>query len=113
MFQPLPGFENNCCAPRQTNHFWRSFLLVSLLLLATACSPTSSAKSTGAVAQGNQAGEPAAEKVLRVPMPTDGPKTLDPVRGSTLYENVAGSQVFETLLQYKYLMRPPALEPLL
>ena len=46
-------------------------------------------------------------------MVTDGPKTLDPVRGSTVYDNRAASQVYETLLQYKYLVRPPTLEPLL
>jgi len=51
--------------------------------------------------------------VLRVAMPTTGPKTVDPVRGSTVYENRAASLVYETLLQYKYLVRPPELEPLL
>lgn len=99
--------------PRQAREFRRTFLLITLLLLAIGCSPNGSSKSSGAVAQVDEDGQPVAEKVLRVPMPTDGPKTLDPVRGSTLYENVAGSQVYETLLQYKYLMRPPALEPLL
>ena len=44
---------------------------------------------------------------------SDGPKSLDPVRGSTVYENRCASQVFETLLQYKYLVRPFELEPLL
>jgi oligopeptide transport system substrate-binding protein len=52
-------------------------------------------------------------KKLHIPMPTDGPKSLDPVRGSTVYDNRACSQVYETLLQYKYLVRPPTLEPLL
>ncbi|RMG36296.1 MAG: hypothetical protein D6725_10895, partial [Planctomycetota bacterium] len=52
-------------------------------------------------------------KVLRIPMVSDGPKTFDPVRGSTHYENIAVSQVYETLLQYKYLVRPYELEPLL
>ena len=46
-------------------------------------------------------------------MVTDGPKSLDPVRGSSQYDNHAGSQVYETLVQYKYLKRPPELEPLL
>lgn len=113
MFQLLPGFENQRNAPRQKRNFWCCCLLSALLLLATACSPYSDSNSSASVKNGHPSGTLAAEKVLRVPMPTDGPKTLDPVRGSTLYENVAGSQVFETLLQYKYLMRPPELEPLL
>lgn len=53
------------------------------------------------------------EKVLRIPMTTSGPGTLDPVMGSTTYENRAASCVYETLLQYKYLKRPLELEPLL
>ena len=52
-------------------------------------------------------------KTLRLPMRTDGPQSLDPVRGSTVYDNRAACQVYETLLQYKYLVRPPELEPLL
>jgi len=52
-------------------------------------------------------------KVLRLPMRTDGPKSLDPVRGSTVYDNRAISQIYQPLLQYKYLVRPFALEPLL
>jgi ABC-type transport system substrate-binding protein len=54
-----------------------------------------------------------AAKVLRIPMRSDGPKSLDPVRGSTVYDNQIISQVYETLLQYQYLARPYALEPLL
>ena len=46
-------------------------------------------------------------------MASDGPKSLDPIRGSTVYENRCASPVLETLLQYKYLMRPFQLEPLL
>ena len=53
------------------------------------------------------------ENTLRIPMTTNGPKTLDPVQGSTQYENVAASQVYETLVQYNYLKRPYELEPLL
>ncbi|MHC4816791.1 MAG: ABC transporter substrate-binding protein [Planctomycetota bacterium] len=52
-------------------------------------------------------------KVLRIPMDTDGPKSLDPVRGSTTYEARACSLIYETLFQYKYLVRPPTLEPCL
>ena len=52
-------------------------------------------------------------KVVRFPMSTTGPNTMDPVRGSSTYDNRACSQVYETLLQYKYFVRPDALEPLL
>ena len=55
----------------------------------------------------------AQEKVLRIPNTTSGPGTLDPVRGSTTYENRAASCVYETLLEYKYLVRPLELQPLL
>ncbi|MCC6906821.1 MAG: hypothetical protein IT430_02665 [Phycisphaerales bacterium] len=54
-----------------------------------------------------------AEKVLRLPMTTDGPKSLDPIVGSTTYENRCCSQIFDTLVQYKYLKRPFELEPAL
>ena len=47
------------------------------------------------------------------PMRSEGPKTLDPVRGSTVYDNRCCSQIIETLVQYKYLKRPFELEPLL
>jgi ABC-type transport system substrate-binding protein len=53
------------------------------------------------------------ETILRIPMRSDGPKSFDPVRGSTTYDHTASCQVYETLLQYKYLARPFALEPLL
>lgn len=52
----------------------------------------------------------AAEKVLQLPIRTDGPKTLDPVAGSTTYENMAVSQIFETLLENKY-SNPYEFEP--
>ena len=50
--------------------------------------------------------------VLRLPMRTDGPKTLDPIRGSTVYDNRSIGQIYETLVDYKYL-GPLELEPLL
>ncbi|MHC4579443.1 MAG: ABC transporter substrate-binding protein [Planctomycetota bacterium] len=62
---------------------------------------------------GGPAASDAGLKVLRIPMDTDGPKSLDPVRGSTVYEARACSLVYETLFQYKYLVRPPTLEPCL
>ena len=54
----------------------------------------------------------AAQKVLQLPIRTDGPKSLDPVEGSTTYDNMACAQVYETLLTYKY-SNPYVLEPLL
>lgn len=53
-----------------------------------------------------------AQKVLQLPIRTDGPKSLDPVVGSTTYDNMACAQMYETLLVYKY-SDPYKLEPLL
>ena len=52
-------------------------------------------------------------RVLTLPIRSAGPGSMDPVRGSTTYDNQACSFVYETLLQYKYLKRPLELEPLL
>lgn len=52
------------------------------------------------------------QKVVQVPMRTDGPKSLDPAQGSTVYDNMACSQVYETLLINKYA-DPGSYEPLL
>ncbi len=54
----------------------------------------------------------AQDTILRLPMRTAGPNTLDPAQGSTTYENMAITQVYETLLQPKYT-NPNELEPLL
>lgn len=53
------------------------------------------------------------QKVIQLPIRTDGPKSLDPAKGSTVYDNQGCAQVYETLLQWKYLVRPLTLEPLL
>ncbi|MBZ0171640.1 MAG: hypothetical protein K8E66_04605, partial [Phycisphaerales bacterium] len=53
-----------------------------------------------------------AETVVRMPMTTDGPRSLDPVRGSTTYDNMACAQLYETLLQVCYF-DPAKFEPLL
>ncbi len=53
------------------------------------------------------------ERVAQVPIRTDGPKSLDPVKGSTQYDNQACSQIFDSLVQYKYLVRPLEIEPCL
>jgi oligopeptide transport system substrate-binding protein len=63
---------------------------------------------------GGQAGAAqAGDKVFVYPIRSSGPGSMDPVRGSTTYDNQACSLVYETLLQYKYLKRPLELEPLL
>ena len=51
--------------------------------------------------------------VLHLPMRTGGPNSLDPVRGSSTYDNMAASHVYETLLEYEYLTRPFKLKPCL
>ena len=53
------------------------------------------------------------EVVLHLPMGTAGPNSLDPVRGASQYDNVASSYVYETLLEYEYLIRPFKLKPCL
>jgi oligopeptide transport system substrate-binding protein len=49
-------------------------------------------------------------RVAQLPIRTDGPKSLDPAKGSTTYDNQACSQIFDCLFQYKYLKRPLELE---
>ncbi len=39
--------------------------------------------------------------------------SLDPIMNRSQYDNIAQSQVYETLFQYKYLVRPFEVEPLL
>lgn len=53
----------------------------------------------------------AGQKVVQIPIRTDGPKSLDPAKGSTQYDNQGCAQIYDTLLQYKYLKRPLELEP--
>lgn len=52
-------------------------------------------------------------KTLRFPIRSDGPKGMDPIRVSTQYDHLATSQVYDTLLEYKYLVRPLDLQPCL
>ncbi len=83
-----------------------------MVLVASLClAGCNRATSENGREAGNQAG--GAPKVLRMPVDSDGPKSMDPAKGSTLYENKCVSQVYETLLQNKYLTRPLELEPLL
>lgn len=53
-----------------------------------------------------------AEKSAVLPIRTDGPKNLDPVKGSTVYDNMGCSQIYETLLVNRYA-DPMDMEPLL
>lgn len=67
----------------------------------------------GAMTAPSQAMSAKDEKVIRIPMTTAGPGDLDPVKGSTTYENRVCSTFYETLLEYEYLVRPFKLRPLL
>lgn len=53
----------------------------------------------------------AQEKVLRLSVPTGGPRTLDPAYGTSVYDNMAASQVYETLLEFNYFTRPETMTP--
>ncbi|MGP1272563.1 MAG: ABC transporter substrate-binding protein [Phycisphaerales bacterium] len=53
-----------------------------------------------------------AQKVVQLPIRTDGPKSLDPAVGSTTYDNMACVQMYETLLVNRYA-DPMQIEPLL
>lgn len=67
----------------------------------------------GVAGAANEQIESSAEpKVMQLPIRTDGPKSLDPVEGSTTYDNMACAQFYETLLTNKYT-NPMEMEPLL
>ena len=84
----------------------RMFLMLAVLFIfMPGCSKPTNESSTS--------GEKKGLKKAKFSLRADGPKSIDPIRGSTTYENECASQVFETLLQYKYLKRPFELEPLL
>ena len=68
------------------------------------------ALSAGFIATGCQR-EPDGLKSLHFAIRSDGPKGMDPVRVSTQYDHIATAQVYDTLLQYKYLVRPLELQP--
>lgn len=72
-----------------------ALLGVTLAATATAGTPADSEQDDGALGDG-------ALKVVQLPIRTDGPKSLDPVQGSTVYDNMAASQVYETLMEVKY-----------
>ncbi len=71
------------------------------------------ASVAGAAGVAKEQSETSAEpKVMQLPIRTDGPKSLDPVEGSTTYDNMACAQFYETLLTNKYAS-PMEMEPLL
>jgi ABC-type transport system substrate-binding protein len=81
----------------------------SALLLAGLLGAASLPVTTAAL---EPAPAPAKEKVLHLPIRTDGPKSLDPVEGSTVYDNMACAQTYETLLEVSYA-DPRTFQPLL
>lgn len=86
------------------NRCWR-LAAVLVLSMAGCGAPTADSANSEATS--------GAEKVGHFPMRSEGPKTLDPVLGSTQYDNLCSGQIIDTLVQYKYLKRPFELEPLL
>lgn len=86
---------------------WRIARIAGPLMLAAGTSFGPAHAGSG------EAGRAGPLKVIQIPIRTDGPKSLDPVKGSTQYDNQATCQIFETLLQVKYLARPLDVEPLL
>lgn len=88
---------------------WKAALAALTALVLGSCG----GQESGTPSTAGTTGSPDHEKVLSIPIRAAGPGSLDPVRGSTQYDNRACSLVYETLLQYKYLARPLALEPLL
>ena len=88
-----------------------SFLACTLSLLAPLALAGRSAEPLPVPGAGPGAAND--EKVLQLPMRSSGPGSLDPIMGSTTYDNRSTVPVYEQLLQYKYLKRPYELEPLL
>lgn len=80
--------------------------------IAAACAATLCSGAGAAVAAAETESVQAEPKVMQLPIITDGPKSLDPVEGSTTYDNMACAQFYETLLTNKYT-DPMEMEPLL
>lgn len=88
----------------------RMRLLAWMMVMVSAVLVAAGAPSARAAEAAQPEG--AKKRVLQLPMRTDGPKSLDPAFGSTQYDNIAVSQLYETLLTFKYA-DPKTLEPLL
>ncbi len=80
--------------------------------IAAACSAVLCSVAGAAVSSAETESVQAEPKVMQLPIRTDGPKSLDPVQGSTTYDNMACAQFYETLLTNKY-SSPMEMEPLL
>lgn len=80
--------------------------------IAAACSAVLCSLAGAAVSSAETESVQAEPKVMQLPIRTDGPKSLDPVQGSTTYDNMACAQFYETLLTNKYTS-PMEMEPLL
>jgi oligopeptide transport system substrate-binding protein len=93
---------------------WPVALAAALLAAAGTVLLTPAAQAQPARSARAGTGGTEALKVIQLPIRTDGPKSLDPVEGSTTYDNMACSQVYETLLDFKYTnvneMQPLLLE---
>lgn len=83
--------------------FQRAIGLLSTTAVVAALSVALPAERAGA--------EERAEKVLQLPIRTDGPQSLDPVLGSTTYDNMACAQIYETLLENSYADPMNKIEP--
>lgn len=85
-----------------------------LVGLCAAPQPTPGAQpAAGAPVSERSPPNGSAVRIARLPIRTDGPKSLDPAKGSTQYDNQVCSQVYDGLVQYKYLARPLEIEPCL
>ena len=80
-------------SPRRQHRALACALGALLLSISSACGGAASAGEAG-------------EKSFVYPIRSAGPGSMDPVRGSTTYDNQGCSMVYETLLQYKYNDRP-------
>lgn len=80
--------------------------------IAALCTLMLSSVAGSAEAKPEATAAKASPKVVQLPIRTDGPKSLDPVKGSTTYDNMACVQFYETLLVNKYT-DPAEMEPLL
>jgi ABC-type transport system substrate-binding protein len=116
-----PGPDRTPRTPRPQGPLARLALLAGTTFLATmltACGGGGGEASNGTASDGDAGGSGGSSgerqlKVLRTPITTSGPRSLDPALGTSTYDNRAVVQAYETLLQYKYLARPLELTPLL
>lgn len=83
---------------RQLSAWYRLAGLISLLALSSTSLAAHSTPDPGRA-------DPVRDddlKIIQLPIRTDGPKSLDPARGSTVYDNMVSVQSYETLLETRY-----------